>query len=97
MVALSGFERCSCLTDIAVSGNPISDFADLKYLENLTQLTSLSLSDIHFGQCPVATLKGYKEFVLCFLKQVKVLDGVTVTKNDQLNATNAYNAQVNRL
>jgi hypothetical protein len=42
----------------------------------------------------VATTDGYREFVLCFLRQVQTLDGVAFHKNDLAAATNAYTQQV---
>lgn len=94
ITSLSGLEHCRCVVDLGLAGNPLSDFAELKRLEELPALTALSLSDIHFGQCALALTDGYREFVLCFLRQVKVLDGVGFGKGDLTVAANAYTQQV---
>ena len=94
ITSLTGLEHCNRVVDLGLAGNPLSDFSELKRLEDLPALTSLSLSDIHFGQCTLALTDGYHEFVLCFLRQVKVLDGVGLGKGDLAAATGAYTAQV---
>jgi Leucine-rich repeat (LRR) protein len=94
ITSLAGIERCKNLKDLSLAGNPISEFSELKRLDSLPYLESLSLSDIHFGQCTVAMAPGYREFVICFLAQVKTLDGVLINKNDLAAATLAYNNQV---
>ena len=68
---LDGFEISEQMADLALAGNPITDFAELRKLSSLNRLKSLSLSDIHFGRCPIVEEKGYKEFILCFLRQVR--------------------------
>jgi Leucine-rich repeat (LRR) protein len=68
--SLHGMEGCQSLTHFNISGNLISDFAEIRRLSSLPRLTKLSFQDIHFGRCPVTDSEGYKEFILCHLKQV---------------------------
>jgi hypothetical protein len=68
--SLQGMEGCQSLTHFNVSGNLISDFAEIRRLSSLPKLSKLSFQDIHFGRCPVTDSEGYKEFILCHLKQV---------------------------
>jgi protein phosphatase 1 regulatory subunit 7 len=71
--SLHGLESCHRLTHLNVAGNIISDFSELRRLSSLHSLTKLSFQDIHFGRCPVTDSEGYKEFILCHLKQVWLL------------------------
>ena len=71
---------------LGLSGNPIKSFLELEKLSFLPNLIKLSLSDIHHGNCPISVSDGYREFVICHLKQVKYLDGILINKNHQINA-----------
>ena len=73
------------LTTLGLAGNPISDFEQIKSLSSLSNLRDLSFNDIHFGKCPVANENGYTEFIMCYLRQIHTLDGVTIT-NEKQNA-----------
>ena len=57
-----------------LAGNPLSDFRQLSLLSPpaLPSLRCLSLSDIHFGRCPLADDEGYRAFVVTALTQVCV-------------------------
>jgi len=90
---LTGFEHCSMLTVLGLAGNPISDFEELRRLVPLQKLHSLSLSDIHFGRCPLADESKYKEFVLTTFKQIHLLDDVAVTKDMLQQAERAHDEQ----
>ena len=79
---------------LGIAGNPISEFIELKKLVPLKYLENLILSDVHFGQCPLTLLDGYREFVICFLLQVRYLDGVAINKAGQMSANMAYNNKV---
>lgn len=60
------------LAHTGLAGNPLSDFSELSKLAPLPSLRCLSLSDIHFGRCPVADDDGYRAFVVTTLVQVRV-------------------------
>lgn len=94
ITSLDGLEHCMQLEYLGMAGNPISDFSELKKLTNMTNLQELSLNDVHFGRCLVADDKGYKEFVLCFLRGVKILDGVNITSEKQASAESIYSNQL---
>lgn len=91
---LDGFEYNYFLKNIGLSGNPISDFSELKKIVPLESVEVLSLNDVHFGVCDVANLDGYRNFVMCFLPHIKVLDGVLISKQHQFNAHQLYNKEV---
>ena len=94
ITSLDGLEHCMQIEYLGMAGNPISDFSELKKLTNMTNLQELSLNDVHFGRCLVAEDKGYKEFVLCFFKGVKILDGVNITSEKQASAESIYSSQL---
>ena len=78
------------LSNLGLAGNKISDYKDLQRLSLLPSLRSVSFDDIHFGSCPVTKLDGYRNFALCYLKQVTHLDGLEVTMTDREKAEEAY-------
>ena len=87
---IGGLEGLVHLETLNLSGNKISDYKDLQRLSLLPSLKSVSFEDVHFGCCPVTRLDGYRNFALCYLKQVKRLDGLEVTTNDRAAAEDAY-------
>jgi protein phosphatase 1 regulatory subunit 7 len=91
---LNGLEMLPELQELALAGNPISDFAQLRKVKFLKKVKSLTCNDVHFGSCPIANEPTYKEFVLCTLKHVRVLDGIVVTKEKQHLAETIYQQQV---
>lgn len=94
ITSLEGLDHSQQIQNLGLSGNPINDYSEVKKLAALTNLRDLSLSDIHFGRCPVTDEPGYKEFVLCYLRQVRILDGVPVKAEKQAAAEAAYVQQV---
>mmetsp|Transcript_16847 Transcript_16847/g.25337 ORF Transcript_16847/g.25337 Transcript_16847/m.25337 type:complete len:757 (-) Transcript_16847:91-2361(-) len=89
--SLQGLECLYRLSHLSIAGNLVSSFAELRRLSSLAGLTTLCCQDIHFGRCPVADCEGYKEFVLCHLKQVVTIDGVA-TSAQALEAAQASHA-----
>ena len=57
----------------------------LRVLQNVDRpaLRDLALEDDHFGRCPIVKAEGYRNFVLCALKQVRVLDGAEIAGRDR--------------
>ena len=94
--SLRGIDIVPQLEDLALSGNPITDFAELNKLKKLTRLMSLSLSDVHFGRCPISEEPTYKEYVLTSLKQVRTLDDIVITKEKTAAAENTLQIQANQ-
>ncbi|GMH59695.1 hypothetical protein TrRE_jg3158, partial [Triparma retinervis] len=87
---VGGLEGLVHLETLGLAGNKISDYKDLQRLSLLPSLKSVSFDDIHFGSCPVTRLDGYRNFALCYLKQVTHLDGLEVTTGDRAAAEDAY-------
>ena len=87
---VAGLESLVHLENLGLAGNKINDYLDLQRLSLLPSLRSVSFDDIHFGSCPVTKLDGYRNFALCYLKQVTHLDGLEVTRVDREKAEEAY-------
>lgn len=77
-----------------MSGNPIADFNDVKRLGSLESLADLSMSDIHFGRCPVVDEAGYSDYVLMHCPGLTVLDGVYLSAVKKETATSNYKSAV---
>ena len=94
IVNLDGLETNVGLSSLGLAGNLIKDFSELKKLVLLPKLKELSISDIHFGRCPIANESGLREFVCCYLNQVSVFDGVTITDEKLANAEEIFFREV---
>lgn len=75
---------------LALGANRIADFKDLPNLAPLHMLQSLSFDDVHYGSCPVINADGYRDFVLCTLRQLTELDGEAVEGDDRRAAQDAF-------
>ena len=53
-------------------------------------LVELSLDDPDHGSNPVVRADGYRHFILCTLKSVRSLDGITITSRARSNAEELY-------
>lgn len=91
---LTGLDTNSELSSLCVAGNPITEFSELKRLTFLPQLKELTMHDIHFGRCPIVDDPGYKSFILCYLRQVQILDGIAITQEKQSTAEESYAHEV---
>lgn len=94
ITSLSGIECCANLINLGLAGNPISSFFEMQKLFGLLKLRELSFNDIHFGRSSIADDNGYKEFVLCYMRHICVLDGVALTKENFEEAMSVYMRQV---
>jgi hypothetical protein len=80
--SLNGLDHCDELHSLSIAGNPIDDFGEIMKLTKLSKLRSLTLSDVHFGRCPLVDDVGYKEFILFNLKNVIDLDGIQIGREE---------------
>jgi len=87
---IGGLEGLGSLMNLGLGGNKIAEYKDLQRLSLLPSLKNVSFDDFHFGSCPVTRLDGYRNFALCYLKQVTHLDGLEVTGADRAAAEDAY-------
>ena len=74
ITTLAPFATCYSLRNLLLRQNLISDFNELDYLQGLTRLTHLSLSDN-----PIARDPNYREIVIRKLPQLQKLDDVDVS------------------
>ena len=65
-------------------------------MQPLIKLKDLSFQDIHFGRCDIVDDKGYKDFILCYLKQLHILDGVLITHDKEIAAQELFKNEVNQ-
>ena len=70
-----GLEFLGALQILALGCNQIADFKDIQRLGHLPALRELSLQDTTFGGCPISGAEGYRSFILCHLKHLRILDG----------------------
>jgi hypothetical protein len=97
---LDGLEYNNSLIYLGIAGNPITEHSEFMKLKCLSNLQELSLNDIHFGKCDVvldgaaAGHGGYKDFIMCHLPQVHLLDGISLTRANQRHAEINYDFQV---
>lgn len=76
---VQNLEPLANLESLHMANNRISDFKDLHRLSHLPNLRELCLVDADHGSNPVVRAEGYRHFVLCTLKTVRVLDAEAVT------------------
>jgi Leucine-rich repeat (LRR) protein len=76
---IQNLEPLANLESLHLANNRIADFKDLHRLAHLPNLRELSLVDADHGSNPVVRAEGYRQFVLCTLKTVRVLDAEAVT------------------
>jgi Leucine-rich repeat (LRR) protein len=96
--SLDGFVQCSLthLSNLGLSGNPITSFEELGKLSELPRLREISFSDIHFGRCPIVDMNGYLEYLLLQCKSLNIIDGVNLSDSPYTvkQAEDAYYDQV---
>ena len=93
---IAGLESLVHLQNLGLAGNRISEYKDIQRLSCMSALQEVSFADVHFGHCPVTKLEGYRNFAVCYLKQVSRLDGIDITTQDRSAAEEAYVEQVLR-
>ena len=96
ITSLKGIEMIPNLEELCLAGNPISDFGELQRLSshNFPHLTSLSLTDVHFGRCPVSDDHNYKDYILNNLSNIRVLDDILITKEKVTVAKTNYDKEM---
>lgn len=91
---LDGLNVCSRLSNLGLAGNLISDFNELMKIQTMSNLREVTFLDIHFGRCPIVDFPGYKDFVLCYLSHVRLLDGVTLSRDLHSQGEDFFTQQV---
>ena len=78
------------MRELRLSANRISDFKDVQRLSTLPSLETLALEEDDFGGNPVTRADGYRHFVLCVLKRLRVLDDVDVLESEREASDELY-------
>ena len=72
-------DRCTGLTELNLAATEMDNLKEISNLSRLRSLSSLVLSDPHFGESPVCSLCNYETYVLSRLQQLQRLDTLVVS------------------
>jgi len=78
------------LTEINLAGTLISNFKDVPNMSRLRRLSSLCLSDPHFGESPICALCNYQTYMLYHLQQLDILDTYMISDESRHLAEATY-------
>jgi len=78
------------LTDLNLASTAVGNFKDIPNLSRLRLLSSLALSDPHFGESPVCSLCNYQTYLLFHLQQLNVLDSLIISDESRHLAEATY-------
>ncbi|XP_028414468.1 leucine-rich repeat and guanylate kinase domain-containing protein-like isoform X2 [Dendronephthya gigantea] len=84
--SLKGLQEHEFLQEINLEGNQIIDIAEIRYIRELRLLRKLN-----FQRNPIQEMSDYRLSILFRLQTLKNLDGVDVTANEKVHATNMFN------
>ena len=83
--SLEPFSKCTNLTELYLRRNNISSLNELYYLQNLSNLKVLWLSDN-----PIAEIEGYRDFAIAILPQITKLDEQDISPAERTKANQKY-------
>lgn len=83
--SFEGFQHLTGLMELYMSKNNISQLMEILHLRNLSRLLVLTLSEN-----PVEELPNYRCFCLFHLSKIKILDGISVDSEEQLEARDMF-------
>ncbi|CEG45969.1 Protein phosphatase 1, regulatory subunit, and related proteins [Plasmopara halstedii] len=84
----SSLMSCVNLKELNLADNNLSSLKGLLSLATMDQLSSLILSDVHFGDNPVCRLCNYETFLVCQLPRLTFLDTLLLpARNKQIAET----------
>ena len=87
---IENLESLVNLQTLHLSANAMADFKDLQCLAKLPALSDISFSDLLFGRSPLANQDGYRNFVIFYLKQIRMLDYSPVHTDDRESVQDMY-------
>ncbi|KAI9220830.1 hypothetical protein BC828DRAFT_415354 [Blastocladiella britannica] len=85
IVVIENLQTCEMLRKLDLTVNFVDD---LFCVESL--IPCENLRELYLTGNPVAAKPGYREFVICTLPQLAILDGVPITKSDRLRAQQTF-------
>ncbi|KAA6346923.1 MAG: putative leucine rich repeat protein, partial [Streblomastix strix] len=74
------------LETLNLSGNQIGSFIEITKLGRLPKLRTISLSDPHFGSCPVCYLSNYTTFIWSQIRNANEIDGSILNNELKIQA-----------
>ncbi|KAG2775133.1 hypothetical protein PC129_g6964 [Phytophthora cactorum] len=87
--SLRGLGSALKLMELYLANNQIENLKEIQHLKSLPKLTILDLSGNEITRLP-----DYRLYTVFYLRRVKVLDGVSVSTQDQSNAKQKYSGKL---
>ncbi|KAG7394612.1 Leucine-rich repeat-containing protein 9 [Phytophthora boehmeriae] len=87
--SLRGLGSAMKLMELYLGNNQIENLKEVQHLKSLPKLTILDLSGNELTRLP-----DYRLYTVYYLRRVKVLDGVSVSTQDQGNAKQKYSGKL---
>ncbi|GMF30965.1 unnamed protein product [Phytophthora lilii] len=87
--SLRGLGAALKLMELYLGNNQIESLKEVQHLKSLPKLTILDLSGNEITRLP-----DYRLYTVYYLRRVKVLDGVSVSTQDQTNAKQKYSGKL---
>ncbi|KAG7382808.1 Leucine-rich repeat-containing protein 9 [Phytophthora pseudosyringae] len=87
--SLRGLGSALKLMELYLGNNQIENLKEIQHLKSLPKLTILDLSGNEITRLP-----DYRLYSVYYLRRVKVLDGVSVSTQDQSNAKQKYSGKL---
>ncbi|KAE9140617.1 hypothetical protein PF010_g100 [Phytophthora fragariae] len=87
--SLRGLGSALKLMELYLGNNQIENLKEVQHLKSLPKLTILDLSGNEITRLP-----DYRLYTVYYLRRVKVLDGVSVSTQDQSNAKQKYSGKL---
>ncbi|KAI9998978.1 hypothetical protein PInf_003642 [Phytophthora infestans] len=87
--SLRGLGSASKLMELYLANNRIENLKEIQHLKSLPKLTILDVSGNEITRLP-----DYRLYSVFYLRRVKVLDGLSVSTQDQSNAKQKYSGKL---
>jgi hypothetical protein len=89
ITSLRGLASAKKLMELYIGNNKIENLKEIQHLKSLPKLTILDMTGNEVTRMP-----EYRLYVVYYLRRVKVLDGVSVSSQDQSDAKQKYSGKL---